>query len=67
MPPSKQKPVNNKAKMSQGQAFKAVPGSALTPQARAFVEGFIAAVQRNPAAAIVALGALALGVMLIFG
>jgi hypothetical protein len=67
MPPSKQKTVNNKVKTSQSQAFKAVPGSALTPQVRAFMEGFMAAVQRNPAAAIVALGALALGVLLIFG
>jgi len=46
---------------------KAAPGSALSPAAHQAVASFIAAVQRNPAAALVALGALALGVLLIFG
>lgn len=67
MPPSKQKVANTKAKTGPNHGGKTAPGSALTPQARAFVEGFITAVQRNPAAAIVAMGALALGVLLIFG
>ena len=47
--------------------IKPASGSALTPAARAAVAGFFGAIQRNPAAAVVALGALALGVLLIFG
>ncbi len=65
--PLKPRPKPKKAPHPQDKGTKPAPGSALTPQARKMIDNLIAAIQRNPAGAVVAFGVLALGVLIVFG